>query len=82
MAQQANLDNLHEWEKFVVVTFDEMKIKEGLVYNKYTNSLVGFTSLDNVSDHLNEFERDVRENRLKHPVWPHICLSSSLRCLH
>ena len=34
-----------------------MKIKEGLVYNKYTHQLVGFVALDNVSDHILEFER-------------------------
>ena len=57
LADQAKLDSLHEWEKFVVLTFDEMKIKEGLVYNKYTDSLVGFISLADVSRHLVEFER-------------------------
>ena len=57
LAEQARLDSLLEWEKFVVLTFDEMKIKEGLVYNKYTDSLVGFTSLDDVSSHLLAFER-------------------------
>ena len=67
LAQQANLESLHEWEKFVVLTFDEMKIKEGLVYNKYTDSLVGFTSLDNVNDHLNEFERKCQGESTKTP---------------
>ena len=35
----------------MVLTFDEMKIKEGLVYNKYTDSLVGFVHLDDVGSH-------------------------------
>ena len=42
------LDN----QKFVVISFDEMKIKEDLVFDKYTGELVGFTDLGN-SD-LNE----------------------------
>ena len=34
-----------------------MKIKEGLVYNKYTDQLVGFVALDSVNNHILEFER-------------------------
>ena len=68
LAEQAKLDSLLEWEKFVVLTFDEMKIKEGLVYNKYTDSLVGFISLDDVSSHLVEFERQCQaEHASKRP---------------
>ena len=33
-----------------------MKIKEGLVYNNYTDQLVGFVALDSVNDHILEFE--------------------------
>ena len=39
------------------LAYDEMKIKEGLVYNKYTDQLVGFVALDSVSDHILQFER-------------------------
>ena len=31
--------------------------QEGLVYNKYTDQLVGFVALDDVSNHILEFER-------------------------
>lgn len=57
LAREAKLDELEEWQKFVCLAFDEMKIKEGLVYNKYADQLVGFVALDDVSDHLLEFER-------------------------
>ena len=57
LAREAKLDELEDWQKFVCLTYDEMKIKEGLVYNKYTDQLVGFVALDNVSDQLLEFER-------------------------
>ena len=63
LAEQARLDEFQEWEKFVVLTFDEMKIKEGLVYNKYTDNLVGFTSLDDVSSHLINFECQCKAER-------------------
>ena len=29
------MKDLEEWQKYVAVVFDEIKIKEDLVYNKY-----------------------------------------------
>ena len=57
LAREAKLDEIEEWQKFVCLTYDEMKIKEGLVYNKYTDQLVGFVALDSVNDHILEFKR-------------------------
>ena len=34
LMKEANLDSLEEWQKYVAVFFDEMKIKEGIVYSK------------------------------------------------
>ena len=57
LAREAKLDEIEDWQKFVCLTYDEMKVKEGLVYNKYTDQLVGFVALDDVSNHILEFER-------------------------
>ena len=57
LARDAKLDEIEEWQKFACLTYDEIKIKEGLVYNKYTDKLVGFVALDSVIDHILEFER-------------------------
>ena len=57
LASEAELDEIEEWQKFVRLTYDEMKIKEGLVYNNYTDQLVGFVALDSVNDHILEFKR-------------------------
>ena len=43
--------------KHVVLIFDEMKVKEDLVYNKHSVRVVGFTSLTNVEDRLQKLER-------------------------
>ena len=68
LAEHARLDSLLEWEKYVVLTFDEMKIKISRVYNKYTDTLVGFTSLDDVSSNLVQFERHCQvENASEEP---------------
>ena len=57
LAREAKLNEIEEWQKFVCLTYDEMKVKQGLVYNKYTDQLVGFVALDSVNDHILEFER-------------------------
>ena len=44
------------------LTYDEMKVKQGLVYNKYTDQLVGFVSLHDVSNHLLAFERQCQSD--------------------
>ena len=38
-----------EWEKLVVIPLDEMYIKEDLVYNKHSGTLIGFTNLGEVN---------------------------------
>lgn len=76
MAREVKLDKI-EWQKFVCLAYDEMKIKEGLVYNKYTDQLVGFVALDDVNDHILEFERACRSpdcTTQKPDLATHICL--------
>ena len=55
-------------EKQVILLFEEMKIKSGLVYSKYSNSsgrVIDFTKLGDMNDELNEFERRMTDNKLK-----------------
>ncbi len=44
--------SIPESRMFVSVILDEMKINEGLVYNKHSGEIVGFTSLGNINDDL------------------------------
>jgi len=44
--------NFSHVERFVVVSFDEMKVQEDLVWNKHTGELVGFVDLGD--ENLNE----------------------------
>ena len=57
LVKNARLKSLKVWEKFVIIVFDEMKIKEGLVFDKYNDQLVGFVTLDDVSNCLMDLER-------------------------
>jgi hypothetical protein len=45
-------------QRYVAVLFDEMKVKEGLVYNKYSGEIVGFVNLGGINDELLHIEKD------------------------
>ena len=42
--------------QYVVLVFDEMKVKEDLVYNKHTGQLVGYVNLGHVEQQLSQLE--------------------------
>ena len=58
MNREAKLDELKDWQKYMVIIFDEMKLKEGLVYDKFTDSITGFTDLGDTNKFINECEVD------------------------
>jgi len=53
--------SLPDSRKFVSLLIDEMKIKEGLVYNKHSGEIVGFTSLGDINNDLLRLEQDSLE---------------------
>ena len=61
----SKLATLEEFEKNVFLSFDEIKIKSGLVYKKGTGKIIGFKDMDDVNDEIetlvNRFE-DKGEN--------------------
>ncbi len=40
------------WQKTVGLTLDEMYIHEGIVFDKSTGKLIGFTDLGDITNHL------------------------------
>ena len=44
-------------QTYIVLMFDEMKVKEDLVYDKRTGELIGFVNLGDINDHLQHFEQ-------------------------
>ena len=57
----ADMSNLQEYQKAVVVVMDEMHIREGLVYDKHSGALVGFTDLGDVNNLLANFDHSLSE---------------------
>ena len=41
LVEKADLENIKDYERLVALSFDEMKIKSGLVYRKGTDEFVG-----------------------------------------
>ncbi len=54
--KEAKFDEIEEWQKHVVLIFDEMHIKEDLVFDKITGELKGFVDLGDINNHLIKFE--------------------------
>ena len=55
----ADLPNLKDYQKCVVVIIDEMHIREGLVYDKHSGALLGFTDLGTINNLLEKFEKSL-----------------------
>ena len=57
LLKEANFEALPSSRRFVALILDEMKIKEGLVYNKYSGEIIGFTHLGDINDKLMKLEQ-------------------------
>ena len=58
----AKLSTSPDFHRLVLLLIDEMHIKESLVYNKHTDSMMGFVNLGSVNNHLLSFEKSVCAN--------------------
>lgn len=57
----------------MVLAFDEMKIREDLVFDKHSCSLLGFVNLGDVTNALDEFEGQCKgENESNNKVATHM----------
>ena len=56
LIQQVRPSNL---AKYVLIIMDEMYIKEGLVYNKATGALIGFSDLGGVIQQLDDYKQSL-----------------------
>ena len=62
LRKEVQMESLEEHQKYVAVVFDEMKIKEGIVYDKNECKIVGFVDLGAVNNTLMSFEQTVNED--------------------
>ena len=57
----SNIAHLEDYQKNVILNFDEMKIESDLVYRRSTGQLVGFIELGSLNDEFKIFERYIKE---------------------
>lgn len=60
---QAEVDNMlrsevgnESWKNYIVLLLDEMKVKESLVYDKYSCQVIGFVELDDINHQMSLLE--------------------------
>ena len=59
MYNDIKFTELKEFEKHILLLFDEMKIRYGLVYSKSSRTTIGLTELGDINEDLNEFDRAI-----------------------
>ena len=57
LMKEAKLEEIPDHQKYVALIFDEVKIKEDLVYNKHSRELIGFVDICDVHEHLTALEQ-------------------------
>lgn len=76
LCQEFQIDEIPEWKKYVGIVFDEMKVKEGIIYDKHECHIIGYVNLDDISNKLLHFEQicndDCQNKDYVPPVATHI----------
>ena len=57
LVREVEIGKVAEWQKYVVLIYDEMYVRENLVYHKATDEVVGFVDLGDINNHLAQLER-------------------------
>ena len=58
LMKEIRVDTMSDYEKFAVLIFDEMKIKESIVYDKHSSNVIRFVELNDVYDQLFQLEHN------------------------
>ena len=57
LLKEANIEEIPDHKKYIALIYDEVKIKEDLVYNKHSGELIGFVDITNINHHLTALEQ-------------------------
>ena len=58
LMKEAQIDTIQDFQKYVCLVFDEVRVKEGLVYDKHSLQVIGFVNLGDINNQLLKFERE------------------------
>ena len=62
LIQAAKVDMCPEFEKNIILLLDEMHIREGIVFDKYSGAMIGYVKLGDINNHLLQFEQSLTED--------------------
>uniref|UniRef100_A0A1X7TDQ0 Transposable element P transposase-like RNase H domain-containing protein n=1 Tax=Amphimedon queenslandica TaxID=400682 RepID=A0A1X7TDQ0_AMPQE len=62
LRSEAKIDELEEWQRFVVLILDEIKIREDLVFDKSGHRLHGFVNLGDINRELKALDDQASES--------------------
>lgn len=65
------------WKKHVVLVFNEMKIKDNLVCNKYDTEVVGFIDIGDINNQLTQFERECSTTTKSPEIATHVSFNDT-----
>jgi hypothetical protein len=60
LIRDSNVISLKHFQKQVCLVMDEIHLKESLVYDKYTDELVGFSDIGDINQHLLQVEQQYK----------------------
>lgn len=62
LIRASKVDSCPDREKYVLLLLDEMHIKEQLVFDKHSGTIIGYSHISDIVSHLSEFEKRMSEN--------------------
>ena len=62
LMKEAQVDTIQDFQKYVCLVLDEVRVKEGLVYDKHSLQVIGFVNLGDINNQLLNFERAQTNN--------------------
>ncbi len=72
LMKEVDIENASDHKKCVALLFDEVKIKEDLVYNKHTGEVIGFVNVTDINEHLSALERSCSDETHKPNLATHM----------
>ncbi|XP_071502692.1 uncharacterized protein [Diadema antillarum] len=72
VCDDVKIDTLQDYQKNITLSFDEMRISEGLVYSHSTGQIIGFTSLGDMNDELERYTRSCQDDKASPYLASHV----------
>ena len=72
LCKEMKVDGLEEFERCVGIIFDEIKIKDKLVFDKNCGKVIGWVDLGEFNNEVNKLERDIDSGDVSSSIATHI----------